>query len=62
MIKRRQAKAVRAFSYHAQCRALMLKVLTHNIMIIRRQHRCFLRSMTVPVQSNRSFVKGNDHG
>ena len=48
MIKRRQGESVRAVSYHAQCRSIMLKVLTHNIMIIRRQGRGFLRSRSNP--------------
>jgi hypothetical protein len=46
MIKRRQGEALRAVSHYAQCRAITLKVLTHNIMIIRRQRSGFLRSRT----------------
>jgi hypothetical protein len=36
MIKRRIESSVNAYSYWSQCRALMLKALTHNIMILRR--------------------------
>ena len=35
MVKRRLDSAVNACHYWSQCRALMLKVLTHNIMILR---------------------------
>jgi hypothetical protein len=34
MIKRRQGSAVNARSYWSQCRALMLKAVTHNILIL----------------------------
>jgi hypothetical protein len=34
MIKRRQGAAVNATTYWAQCRALMLKAITHNILIL----------------------------
>ncbi len=36
VIKRRLDSSVNACSYWSQCRALMLKALTHNIMILRR--------------------------
>jgi hypothetical protein len=36
MVKRRLDSSVNAHHYWSQCRALMLKVLTHNIMILRR--------------------------
>lgn len=36
MIKRRQESFLRSRSYWSQCRDLRLKVLTHNIMILRR--------------------------
>jgi hypothetical protein len=36
MIKRRQGECLRANTYHAQCRAITLKALTHNIMILWR--------------------------
>lgn len=44
MIKRRQGDAVNAIHRHAQARALTLKVLTHNIMIIKRHRGGFLQS------------------
>ena len=34
MIKRRQGSAVNATTYRSQCRGLMLKALTHNILIL----------------------------
>lgn len=34
MIKRRQGSAVRATTYWSQCRGLMLKAITHNILIL----------------------------
>jgi len=43
MIKRRQGSTVDSRSYWAQCRALLLKALTHNILI-RRCRRGFLQS------------------
>jgi len=43
MIKRRQGECLRANTYHAQCRAITLKALAHNVMILRRQ-RAFLQS------------------
>jgi hypothetical protein len=33
MIKRRRASAVHATTYWSQCRALMLKAITHSILI-----------------------------
>ena len=34
MIKRRQGSALNATTYWSQCRVLMLKAITHNILII----------------------------
>jgi len=34
MIKRRLGSAVNATTYWSQCRALMLKAVTHNILIL----------------------------
>ena len=34
MIKRRLGEATGARTYHSQCRALLLKVITHNILIV----------------------------
>jgi transposase len=48
MIKRRQGECLRAVSYHAQCRAIALKALTHNIMILPPKGGS-LQSMNVPV-------------
>jgi hypothetical protein len=47
MIKRRQGAFVRGRSHHSQSRDLRLKVLTHNIMILRR--RRFLQSSSGPL-------------
>ena len=44
MIKRRLGSAVGAYSYWSQCRAMMLKALTHNILILLRQSQGFLQS------------------
>ena len=43
MIKRRQGECVRAHTYHPQCRAITLKALTHDVMILRRRG-AFLQS------------------
>ncbi len=48
MIKRRLGSAVNARSYWAQCRALMLKVVTHNILILWCPWEGFLRGKPVP--------------
>ena len=37
MVKRRVDASVNAWSYWSQCRALMLKAITHNIMILRQK-------------------------
>jgi transposase len=47
MIKRRQGECLRATTYHAQCRAITLKALTHNILILRRRGAS-LQSIPVP--------------
>ena len=44
MIKRRQGECVQAVSRHAQNRAMALKVLTHNIMILTYHPRVFYRA------------------
>ena len=46
MIKRNLGSALRARKYWSQCREMMLLALTHNIMVIRRAHGAFLRSMS----------------
>ena len=46
MIKRNFGEAVYARSYHAQCREMMLIVLTHNIGVILWFKRAFLQSIT----------------
>ena len=48
MIKRRLWAALNAKTYWSQCRALMLKVITHNIMIICYVLWGFLQSIPVP--------------
>lgn len=40
MIKRLQGSALRARRYWSQCREIMLKVITHNIMILRQEELC----------------------
>jgi hypothetical protein len=55
MIKRRLGAAVGAFSYWAQCRGMMLKAITHNILILLRNSG-FLqsrKSQTCPERSRR---------
>ena len=46
MIKRRQGECLRANTYHAQCRAIILKALTHNVMILRRRWVFYRASMS----------------
>ena len=48
MIKRRLGAALNSRTYWCQCRALMLKVITHNIMIICYVLWGFLQSKPVP--------------
>lgn len=57
MIKRRQGDAVNALSHHAQARALTLKVLTHNIMILKCHRGGFLQSIPVPFSSFRVHLR-----
>jgi len=52
MVKRRLDSCVNAHSYWSQCRALMLKALTHNIMILRRR-QVFDRATRDPLNSSR---------
>ena len=49
MIKRNLDAGVRAKSYWAQCRELVLKGLTHNIMIIRLRIKVFYRAGISPI-------------
>jgi DDE family transposase len=44
MIKRRLGEATGARTYHSQCRALLLKVITHNILIVTIVIRVFYRA------------------
>jgi hypothetical protein len=48
MIKRRLGAALRARSYHAQCREVVLKVLTFNLMILLRLVRMFYTEHDCP--------------
>ena len=48
MIKRRLGAALRARSYHAQCREVVLKVLTFNLMILLRLVRMFYTEQDRP--------------
>ena len=52
MMKRRQGATLNARSYWSQCRALMLKVITHNIMIICYGVWGFLQSRSFVVVRN----------
>jgi transposase len=47
MIKRLQGSALHARSYWAQHRAMLLKSLTHNVMILRRRRGGFLQSTMI---------------
>lgn len=46
MIKRRLGSAVNARTYWSQCRALMLKALAHNVLILQHHFLAFLQSRT----------------
>ena len=46
MIKGLQGSALRARNYWTQQRAIVLRILTHNVMIIWRAYRGFLQSMS----------------
>lgn len=48
MIKRRIGEATAARTYHSQCRALLLKVVTHNILIVVIVIRVFYRADVTP--------------
>ncbi len=48
MIKRRLSETLNAHSFHRQNRALMLKVITHNLMIVLCQQRVFYRARMSP--------------
>jgi hypothetical protein len=45
MIKRRLGSALRARQYHSQCREIVLRAITHNVMIVRLQ--VFYRAVSV---------------
>ena len=51
MIKRRLGEATGARTYHSQCRALLLKVVTHNILILIIIFRVFYRARMSPFQA-----------
>ncbi len=51
MLKRNLGCAVRARNYHNQNREIRLRVLTHNLMILRRKILCFIQSINVPYLS-----------
>jgi hypothetical protein len=48
MLKRNLGAALRARTYHSQNREIRLRVLTHNLAILRRLHRCSIQSNTMP--------------
>ena len=56
MIKRRLGAALNAKTYWSQCRALMLKVITHNIMIICYVLWGFLQSTPDPFKSRVRYI------
>ena len=47
MIKRRLGSALRAWSYWTQCRGIILRFITHNVMIVARI-RVFYRALLTP--------------
>jgi transposase len=51
VLKRRLDPSVNAHTYWSQCRALMLKALTHNIMLLRRK-QVFGRARMTPFHSH----------
>jgi Transposase DDE domain len=50
MIKRRLGSALRARSYWSQCREIILRVITHNVMVVIRV-RVFYRAVLTPFPS-----------
>ncbi len=57
MIKRLQGSALRARNYWTQQREIVLRILTHNVMIIWRTIRCFLQSNIVPILCPRRLTR-----
>lgn len=55
--KRRLGSALRARQYWSQCREILLRLLVHNLMIIRR-HLCFQQSRDDSAISPVTFVPG----
>src|SRR5262249_34426629 len=56
MIKRRLGSALRARSYWSQCREIILRVVTHNVMIVLRI-RVFYRATKPPFQAPKPGLK-----
>src|SRR5436190_1319649 len=56
MIKRRLGEATGARTYHSQCRALLLKVVTHNILIVTMIIRVFYRAKKNPFFSEQTIM------
>ncbi len=54
MMKRRLGETVAARSHRRQCRAMLLKVIAHNILILMQQ-QLFYRAATSPFQSRPRF-------
>lgn len=52
MIKRRQGEALGATSYWSQCREMFLRAIVHNVMILWRHLRGFLRSRPPSIYSS----------
>ena len=48
MLKRNMGAALRARTYHSQNREIRLRVLTHNLAVLRRSHPCSIQSSDCP--------------
>ena len=64
MIKRRLGSALRARQYESQCREIILKALTHNVMIIQRVvlYRAAASPFRIPVRVYAPGRGGGDSG
>jgi hypothetical protein len=58
MIKRRLGSALRARSYWSQCREIMLRVITHNVMIVARIW-VFYRAFLTPFWLRKGFLQSS---
>jgi len=55
MLKRNMGSALRARNYHSQNREIRLRVLTHNLAILWRQHHVLYRAGRLPIY-NKPFI------